>query len=768
MANKKITVVGDGAEQPLTPEEEHRLEARVDQMLDPNLPDTAAAEKAEPEPAGKIDTPELPAAPAPKVTKIVTKFADDDDEPAAKQPEKVEAPKPKAAPEVPELPVEKPKQATKKIVVKHHDDEEPAKPKKAGSKHAKTKAATKKSTKKLKVTIADGSEPEDLDSKADAITAAALAAEAQLAATKTAAEEPALEAAEPQIVEQQEAPPDLTETTEDSTDGAPPLIQKHMRAPIGVAEGETTETEPAPETPQPLVSKKIAVLHDETDAQTAAELPEVQDEAPADLAVSEPAKVTEISIDEPEETAETIDVAIEPEPETPPTEVTAKPEPKKAAQPEAPESKKYRPPEGPIQFKRAEVPIQPHKPGEPRKIEEPVAELSEDAAIAKAFESKPSGSGDALRNFTAGLIRVLKWTAVSAVVLGVIAVAALPSLRHKALSLIGKDTTAKVTTSQTTNTQNQSTAGEPVAQDIYLAKRSGIYNLYRNNSNGQQEQLVLAGTGNETSSIALAPNVAGTLAALVSTRDNKKDTAGELQQSLTLVDTATGAPTVIDTADHIKLVDWFGDRVVYVLLNTSTATTDTNRYQIISYNTKTKARTILEHVTYLNDVLSAKGSVYYATGTTSGGSGQFVSIQPDGTAKQVILTNEVAAITRTSYDQLVLSSVNKWYAYKLGEKQATLTNNVKQSASRLYVNSPDNKRAVYVDDAGAVMLLDVATSKETALQASGAAYPLRWLNNQVIAYRSGDADFLLKLDGTQPQKIVDVANVAGISLWHQQ
>jgi hypothetical protein len=763
MANKKITVVGDGAEQPLTPEEEHRLEAKVDQMLDPSMPDTqpeATTKAASGSDAPvKVDAPE-PSAP-PKVTKIITKFADDDEPVPAKTKEESEEPKlekskptakPKAAPEVPATPAEETKPTSKKITVKHHDEEEPEKPKKSAAKHPKAKSTSKKSTSKLKVTVADGSGPEDLDSKADAITAAALAAEAQLVATKESTKE--LE--EPPVVASSDVPEDLTETTEDLAGGAPPIIQKHTRAPIGLAEDQTPEVDPEPA--KPLVSKKISVVHDE-DEQTADDTIEVATPTADTDAPAEQAKVTEIPVEEPEEIAEEIDVEVEPEQTAAVAEQT--PEPPTA-------EKKYRPPEGPIQFKRAETPIQPHKPGEPRAQEQLAPELSEDAALAQAFETKPTDSGEAVRGLIGKLLRIVKWALVAAIVAGIVTVAALPSLRNKALGLVGIDTTAHVSSPQQSTTAKPSPNTEAQVQDVYLAKRAGVYNLYRNSLDGQQEQLILAGTGTETSSTVLAPNAANTTVALVSTRDNKKDTAGELQQSLALVSIAGGAPNTIDTADQIKIVDWFGDRIVYVLFNTSTSTADTNRYQLVSYNTAKKTRMVLDHTNYLNDVLSAKGSVYYATAASSAGGAQFVTIMPDGSAKQVILPSEVVAITRTGYDQLILSGVSKWYAYTLGDKQATPTNNVSQHASRLYIDSIDGKKSAYVNSAGSVTVLDVATSKETVLPAANATYPLRWLNSQTLVYRSGDADYALKLDGSQPQKIVDVSDVPGISLWHEQ
>lgn len=690
MANKKITVVGDGAEEPLTPEEEHRIEVKVDLMLDPNIPDevstpeSKAAQKAESALAPVAEQP----TPTSKVTKIVTTFADD--EPV------IEAKIPEPAPEVKPAAPHKAKPASKKIAVHHHDEVEAVEtPKKPAAKHPKAKA------KKLKVTVADDSEPDDLNAEADAITASALAAEEQLSA--------------PDIVPES-TQPEVIEASEDTVQGAPPLIQKHAVAPIGVTAELKAEV---PDSPKPAAnSKKIAAPHDELEDEPA-----------------EPKAEEALEVDTPAETTE---------------------------------DKKYRPPDGPLQFKRAEDPIQPHKPGELRVDAKPADELTEDEAIAQAFEAKSSGTGDRARQLVGGLVRVVKWTLVLVVVAGVIAIGALPTLRHKALNLIGVDTDTQ--SSKKVTTVNNAAAPTATGQDVYIAKRAGAHNVYRANLNGQQEQLVLAATGKETSNLTLAPNASSTVAALVSTRDGKQDSSGATQQSLTLVTVSNGATTVSDTAAQVKLIGWFGDTIVYTLSNTSTSTTDSNRYQLISYNVTSKVRIVLDHATYLNDVIEAKGSVYYATAASQSGAGKLLTIQPDGSGKKTILNTEVAAITRTGYDSLLLSSVSKWYSYKLGSLQATATSNIGQGDSRQYTDSPDSKHSVYLNtdgDSPQLKLLDTVSHKETVLVVTGASSPIHWVGNDTVVYRNNGADCSVKIGG-QPTKVADVFDAAGISLWHQR
>ena len=370
-------------------------------------------------------------------------------------------------------------------------------------------------------------------------------------------------------------PEDLVETTNDEGDGAPPLILKHAAAPIGVT--------PSAEAQTPVEGEEEVPAQDEPDT------PDPDTETPP------VAPKTEITVEEPEEPAENIEVEVEASTEAPEPAGQQPADGEEAGAPTE-DTKKYRPPDGPIQFKRAEVPIQPHKPGEPRAEEPSSAEISEDAALAQAFEptTKPSRKSDTARRFGAGLGKVLKWAIILAILGGVATVAATPSLRTKALNLVGLDKAKPTASSSKPSSSTASTTAAPASPDIYIAKRAGVNNIYKI-APGGQEQLVLPDTGKVEDGLALAPNAANTFVALVSSRDGTKDSSGTLQQSLVLVNVADGSISAVDNTDEVKLVDWFGNRIVYVLLNTGTSTSDTNRYQLVSYDVTKKVRTVLDH-----------------------------------------------------------------------------------------------------------------------------------------------------------------------------
>ena len=995
MPNKKITVVGDGAEQPLTPEEEHRLEVRVDQMMDPNLPDDPAAASstasndvssplsssptnipdptpvADPDPVAVPDSepvspptaetesesqPEPETSPEPepkKVTKIMPTFADDESESApapAKSTPATEASAGdeavvEAAPALPVAEVETPKPvakpAAKKIAVRNHDDddeaaesaEEAPKPK-----TTKTTASKTKKPKKAAATKKAKAHDDNLETKADAIAAAALAAAEQMQA-KTDPEKPAevepeepeasAEAApktqEPDAAEQVPDLPTTLEADEHTAQGAPPLIQKHSAAPLGAA--AELAAEDAAIAAVPTVGKKINIVDnsgaepevtpaeaDETEAaapesddaeRAAISTDEAEPEAPvadAEDAVppADPQEIDETETAAPEEAAPG-DALEQPTP--------AEPEAAAATESEAStsETKKYRPPEGPIQFKRAEVPIEPYKPGTgPRPTETTDDISSEDAAITQAFETKEAPRPKLAVPRPAIHFKALLMTVLLLLVVALLAVVAIPSVRNIALALAGVKGDVRVTVldaadnsplsgatvtagsssgttdadgtvslhavklgnqqltirkyafadksqsvnvtwhgtnsakaaltttgqhyhvsvvdylsgqpikgakltsgqstsltdakgnatlvaptgnpqvtvtatgySQTTATASSGQAAHvslaPAGQDVYIARGGGKFNVYRNTLDGRNEQLVLSGAAASPTDLAIAPNASGETAALVSTRDNTRDSSGNLGDSLTLITVSSGKTSVVDHADTIKLVDWFGKRLVYVLSKTTTSTTDDQRYQLVSYDTASGKRGVLDHAAYLNDVVSAKGVVYYATAATGNGSGQFVSIKPDGTGKKVILSSEIAAISRSDYNQLALASVNKWYRYRLGDGQPTATSTAISSANRHYVDSPNGLLSAYVDSTSGspkLMLYNVKSGKTTQLtQAVGITYPLHWLGNGALVYRVSHSgvvtDNVVSPDGGNPKVITAVSDFAGISLWHE-
>ena len=315
----------------------------------------------------------------------------------------------------------------------------------------------------------------------------------------------------------------------------------------------------------------------------------------------------------------------------------------------------------------------------------------------------------------------------------------------------------------------------PARAEVYITKQSGTYDLYKVDIDGQNKKLLLAGTGNENDQITLVSHPTDEEVALVDTRDNIHDSGGYLEQALTLVNVDTGSPQTLEHSDHIQIIDWVGDHLVYVLVKPGASAGNPSRYELISYNYKTNQRLQLDHANAFNDIVSANGTIYYASSNNySGGVSQFNKINPDGTSKTTLLTNEIWNIFRTGYSDFSLSSASGWYTYHLGDSKPATTTAAYSGTSRLYLDSNDGKNSLWVDNRdgkGALILYNKATGKETTLaEQSGLSYPVRWLNDTTIIYRvtssQGTSDYAVSVQGGTAKKILDVTNTNGITLWY--
>lgn len=332
--------------------------------------------------------------------------------------------------------------------------------------------------------------------------------------------------------------------------------------------------------------------------------------------------------------------------------------------------------------------------------------------------------------------------------------------------------TAKVTVG---STQTTPVALVTSSQNVYISRQTGKYDVYKSDLDGTNKKLLLAATGNENSTNTLVPNADGQVAALINNRDTTKDSSGYVLQTLTLINVDTGASTVVDHSERIQPVGWIGDRLVYVAIKAGASAANPSRYLLMSYDYKTNQRLQLDHANAFNDVVSANGSIYYATSNGyNGGVSQFLQIDTDNSNKQVLLVSEVWNVFRQDFSNFRLATGDTAYTYKLGDSKPVSTTASYNGQNRLYIDSPDGKHSLYVDDRdgkGTLISYDTTTKKETELaQAAGLNYPVRWLGNDTIIYRLSTAketaDYAVSATGGATKKITDVTNTPGISLWY--
>jgi hypothetical protein len=151
-------------------------------------------------------------------------------------------------------------------------------------------------------------------------------------------------------------------------------------------------------------------------------------------------------------------------------------------------------------------------------------------------------------------------------------------------------------------------------------------------------------------------------------------------------------------------------------------------------------------------------------------------INPDGTNKQAILKKEGWNLFRSDYDMISISSEQKWYTYKFGDKEAIEAKGAPAVLkSRLYVNSPDASASIRSeerDGKGVLLLRDIGAKTESAkVTKSGLQAPYYWLNDTYIVYRVSvqgqeTADYVWSTAGGEAKKVTDVANISGIDRWY--
>lgn len=358
-----------------------------------------------------------------------------------------------------------------------------------------------------------------------------------------------------------------------------------------------------------------------------------------------------------------------------------------------------------------------------------------------------------------------------------------PTDKDITLTVKGKDyRIEKLTISATDKDEKpiKLVAGKP---EIFVSKRSGKYDIYRRDVDGTNESVLVGGTGSEQDPLGLLVSPDGATAAFVSTREGKRDSGGYLLSNLYMVDVNTKTVTKVTSTEaaQIQLIDWVGDKLVFVRIAAGPSAATAGRQHIIAYDSKLEKQNELANANYFNDVEVYKGQVYFAP-SSGGGAGsaaaQLYRINTDGSSKTVLLDKEVWVTYRTTYNKIQANAVdNKWYEQSLGDNKMTAMSGAPASAThRIYVDSPNGEKTVWVDNRdgkGVLILQDVknpSTPDTVLVSRGGLGYPIRWLSDTHILMRISNsqetADYVINIAGGDAQKVGDVTNTASTSRWY--
>lgn len=324
--------------------------------------------------------------------------------------------------------------------------------------------------------------------------------------------------------------------------------------------------------------------------------------------------------------------------------------------------------------------------------------------------------------------------------------------------------------------QEQAVSLVTARKHAFVSNRSGKYDLYKIDIDGKNEKVVLAGTGSERADLVLAQNAGQNVAALVSTRDNVRNADGYLLSTLTIVNLESGAVTKVAQSEQIHVIGWSGDYLAYVQIASGASAGNPDRERLMSYNYSKKDNKQLASANYFNDVLTAAGKLYYAP---SGGVGEaasnFIRMNYDGSGKQVLLVGETWNAFRTDYTHIAVSVPGQWYEHIIGSNATTkMEGQPANPASRVYVDAPEGKQSLWVDTRdgkGVLLKYDMSQQKDTEVVArSGLRYPVRWLDAETVVYRietqQETADYVVSLNGGEPNKIKDVTATGNNDRWY--
>lgn len=317
----------------------------------------------------------------------------------------------------------------------------------------------------------------------------------------------------------------------------------------------------------------------------------------------------------------------------------------------------------------------------------------------------------------------------------------------------------------------------PAKKHLFFSKRSGKVDLYTAYVDGKEEAVLLSGSGIERDdSLGIAPHPAKNISAFTSSRENVRNKDGYLLNTLQLIDLETKEITKVAQSERIQIIDWAGDRLVYVKTAQGASQADPKRHRLMSFDIGSKTEVELASSNYFNDVLSVNGALYYSPALyqVNGNVGLY-KINADGTNKKTIFQKEVWNLFRTGFDTVSLSVGQDWYELNLNDDSMKKVGGAPSVLkSRVYVKSPDGKRSVWIDerDGKTVLIVyDHGSKKDSPLiTQSGIKNPIRWLDDDHLVYRVANgqetADFVISLSGGEPKKIVDVMNSYGIDRWY--
>ena len=311
---------------------------------------------------------------------------------------------------------------------------------------------------------------------------------------------------------------------------------------------------------------------------------------------------------------------------------------------------------------------------------------------------------------------------------------------------------------------------------FFVSNRSGTYDIYKGYVD-EDPSVIVAGSGSEREDIRFAVSPDRKQGVLVSTRDGNRNEDGFLLSGLYIVDLETSQLSKIDESEKIDLVGWVDGKLVYVKIAAGASGNNPQRHRLIILNLEDGGKTELAASNYFNDVIVTQNKVFYAPSDAYKDNPDTALFKSDSDGRvNKVHDSEVWTIFQSSFNELTYDAVGEWYNYQISEDSAYVAAGPPSDRkTKLFVGDESNEKFAWVDqrDGKGVLLIhkpDDSGDDQTLVSQSGLRHPVQWLSSKHIVYRvsnsSETADYIVNIEGGEPQKINDVSNVSGTDRWY--
>lgn len=307
----------------------------------------------------------------------------------------------------------------------------------------------------------------------------------------------------------------------------------------------------------------------------------------------------------------------------------------------------------------------------------------------------------------------------------------------------------------------------PGKKHVFVSNRSGEYDLYKIDVDGDNEEVILEATGKEREIPFVLPHQEKNIAAYISSRDGERNSGGFVLDGLFIVDVETNEAQRVYRSEQLQIIGWVDSKLIYVAVVEGVSASNSQRSKVFSYDLDKGERYELAAANYFNDVKIVSDKVYYSVSSAAVPQSQAKLYRTDveGLDKELVVDTQVWSILREDYETLLFSSADReWYRQIIGQEVEKLENQPTTRSSRTYATAPNNLQSVWVDirdGKGVLLKYSIESNQdETILTSPGLSEPVYWINDSYVVYRvttsDETADYVLHIDDREPQKIADV------------